>query len=177
VLSPRERFAIVVLTAIWWGCTTQPVRPVMPNGIAQLQLPMDGATLRRIAADEEAKGELARRRDILAGINRQLLMPPPDDVFAPELFDFVVALAPRMESGTVSPAWASYLYTTYQRELREERPDGQPRRPEAAIEPVVDGYIEFYQIRRDPRAQQRSDPAADAFEGVRAWRDEQRLGR
>ena len=171
------RCAIVVLTSIWWGCGTQPARPVPPTGIAQLQLPMDGTALRRIAADEEAQGELARRRDILAGINRQLLMPPPDDIFAPELFDFVVVLAPRMESGTVSPAWASYLYTTYQRELQEQRPDGRPRRPAAAIEPVVDRYIEFYQIKLDPRAQQRPDPAADGFDAVRSWRDEQRLGR
>jgi hypothetical protein len=176
-MSQRVRCAIVVLSSIWLGCATQPGRPVPPTGIAQLQLPMDAAALRRIAADEEAKGELARRRDILAGINRQLLMPSPDDVFAPELFDFVVVLAPRMESGTVSPAWASYLYTTYQRELREERPDGRPRRPAAAIEPVVDGYIEFYRIRLDPRGQQRPDPAADGFEAVRQWRDEQRLGR
>ena len=169
----------MILTSIWWGCATQTQsgRSVPPTGIAQLQLPMDAAALRRIAADEEAKGELARRRDILAGINRQLLMLPPDDAFAPELFDFMVVLAPRMESGTVSPAWASYLYTTYQRELREERPDGRPRRPAAAIEPVVDHYIEFYQIKFDPRTQQRPDPAADGFDAMKAWRDEQRLGR
>ena len=130
------RTSIGVLTSIWWGCApqTQAGRLVAPTGIAQLQLPMDAAAL-RCAADEEAKEKPARRRDILAGINRQLLMPPPDDAFAPELFDFMVVLAPRMESGTVDPAWASYLYTTYQRRLREERPDGRPRRPAFSISP------------------------------------------
>jgi hypothetical protein len=175
--SALARCAVVLLTAVWSGCAPQPAGPVLPTGIAQLRLPMDGAALRRIAAEEEARGDLARRREVLAGVNRQLLMPPPDDVFAPELFDFVVALAPRMESGTVSPAWGSYLYTTYQRALREERPDGRPRRSAAEIEPVLDGYVEFFQIRFDPRGQQRPDPAADGFEAVREWRDEQRLGR
>jgi len=177
VMSPRSRCAVVVLTAIWWGCATQPGPPMPPTGIAQLQLPANGAELRKIAAAEEAKKELTRRRELVAGIDRQLLMPPPDDLFVPELFDFVVALAPRMESGVVSPAWASYLYTTYQRELQEKRPDGHPRREAADIEPVIDGYIEFYQIRLDPRRQQPPDPAAEGFEAVRQWRDEQRVGR
>src|SRR5262249_15874371 len=144
VISPLRCCAVVVLTATWWGCATQPGRPMPPTGIAQLLLPANAAELRKTAAEDETKGELTRRRDILAGMDGEVVMPPPDDVFVPELFDFVVALAPRMESGVISPAWGSYLYTTYQRELQEKRPDGRPRREAAAIEPVIDGYIEFY---------------------------------
>src|SRR5262249_30380574 len=143
----------------------------------QLLLPANAAELRKTAADEETKGELTRRRDILAGIDRQLLMPPPDGVFVPDLFEFVVALAPRVEPGGLSAAGRSDVYTSVERALQEHRPDGRAGREAAAVEPVIDGYIEFYQIRLDPRRQQQLDPAAAEFEAVRQWRDEQRLGR
>ena len=103
-------------------------------------------------------------------------MSPPDDALVPELFDFVVALAPRMESGAVSSAWGSYLYTTYQRDLRAERPDGRPRRTPAEIDGVVAGWIEFYQIRANPRVAPRA-AESDGFDALRKWRTERRLGR
>jgi hypothetical protein len=117
-----------------------------------MRLPADADSLRRIATEDEATGALARRREIVGGLNRQLLMAPPADVLAPELFDFVVALAPRMEAGVVSSAWGSYLFTTYQRDLRAERPDGRPRRSPREIDAILDGWIEFYRIQANPRA-------------------------
>ncbi len=174
---PGTRRVLAVLASVSIaGCAAQPARPPLPAGIAELQLPASSTTLRGIAGSEESSGALDQRRELLAGIARQLLMAPPGDVFVPELFDFLVALAPRMESGAVSAAWGSYLYTTYQRELLEERPAGRPRRPAVEIEPVLDGYVEYFSLRADPN-DPRPDPAADAFEAVRSWRDEQRIGR
>jgi hypothetical protein len=110
-------------------------------------------------------------------------MPPPADAIAPELFDFVTAMAPRMEAGTISTPWAGYLYTVYQRDMRQERPQGRPRRSQAEVEAVLDGYVEFFAIRADPRggtpgaAGGSADPAADGYDALRQWRDERRLGR
>jgi hypothetical protein len=150
----------------------------------QLVLPEDAATLRRIAAEEEAGGVLVRRRDTLAKLNRQLLMPAPADAIAPELFDFVAAMAPRMEAGTISTPWAGYLYTVYQRDMRQERPLGRPRRSQEEVEAVLDGYVEFFAIRADPRrgapgaaGTVPADPAAEGYDALRQWRDERRLGR
>ena len=161
---------------VWMGCATAPPPSPLPAGIAELVLPADAATLRRIAAEDDAPGRLERRRDLVAGMNRQLLMPPPDDVLVPELFDVAVALGPRMESGVIDAAWGSYLYTTYQRELQASRPSGRPRRTVADIDTVLDGWVEFYHIRANPRVA-RPAPEAAGFEATQEWRSERRLGR
>jgi hypothetical protein len=155
------------------GCATSGP-PVLPAGIAELTLPTDAATLRRIALEEEPTGRLERRRAVLDGLNRQLLMSPPADALVPELFDFVVALAPRMESGTVSPAWGSYLYATYQRDLNGEPNRGRRTTPQ--IDAALDHWIDFYQIRANPRVA-RPSLEAGGFEATQDWRNERRLGR
>jgi hypothetical protein len=161
----------------WIGCAAPaPAPSVLPAGIAELVLPSDAATLSRLAIDEEATGRIERRRVVLAGLNRQLLMPPPDGALVPELFDFVTALAPRMESGTISPAWGSYLYTTYQRDLRAERPDGRPRRSSADVSAALERSVEFYRIRANPRVT-RPSMEGQGFEATQEWRTERRLGR
>jgi hypothetical protein len=166
-----------VLLALGLGCAGQRAPgPVLPAGIAELQLPSSAASLARIAAEDEPAGLLDRRREILIGLNRQMLMSPPDEQFVPEVYDFVTVLAPRMEAGAVSPAWGSYLLTTYQRDLRTQRPDGRPRRSRGEIEEVMDGYVEFFRLRYDPR-DPRPDASGAGFEDTRSWRDEQRLGR
>jgi hypothetical protein len=171
----NHRWPMVAL-AVLVGCATPHGGPSLPAGIAELRLPADAGTLRRIATDDDAARRLERRREIRAGLNRQLLMPPPDDALVPELFDFVVALAPRLESGTMSAAWGSYLYTTYQRDLGAERPRGVPRRTTPEIETVLADWIEYYAIRETPRAN-RPGVASDGFEATREWRTEKRMGR
>jgi hypothetical protein len=174
--ASRARDAIVaMLVAVAVGCAA-PAPPVLPAGIAELQLPTDAAGLRRIAAEDEAAGGNERRNAVLDGLNRQLLMAAPARVLVPELFDFVVVLAPRMESRVVSPAWGSYLYTTYQRDLNAERPGSRPRRTPAELDAVLDRWIEFYQIRANPRLARPSAESA-GFEATRDWRNERRLGR
>jgi hypothetical protein len=176
---PRGRSGLAIAAMVAGiGCAAPSPAPApsLPAGIAEIRLPADAESLRRIAAEEEATGALARRREILAGLNRQLLMAPPENVLAPELFDFVVALATRMELGAVSSAWGSYLYTTYQRDLHAERPDGRPRRPPREIEAALDGWIEFYRIRANPRVPAPS-VESEGFEGLREWRNERRIGR
>jgi len=161
---------------VWIGCATAPPPSPVPAGIAEIVLPADAVTLRRIAAEDDGSGRLDRRRDVVGNMNRQLLMAPPDDAHVPELFDFAIALAPRMESGVIDAAWGSYLYTTYQRELRASRPAGQPRRAAADIDAVLDDWVEFYHIRASPRVA-RPAPEASGFDATREWRTERRLGR
>ena len=173
IVSPRWLMAMLLA---WIGCATAPPPYPLPAGIAELVLPADAATLRRIAAEDDGSGRLDRRRDVVAGMNRQLLMPSPDDALVPELFDFAIALAPRMESGVIDAAWGSYLYTTYQRELHAERPAGHPRRAAADIDGVLDGWVEFYRIRANPRVA-RPAPEAAGFEATQEWRTERRRGR
>jgi hypothetical protein len=81
-----------------------------------------------------------------------------------------------MEARTISPAWASYVYTTYQRDLVRDRPTGTPRRSPAEVETAVDAYVEYFRLRaRDDRPA--LDPAAAGMEAVQEWRTERRLGR
>jgi hypothetical protein len=155
------------------GCALSPPPP-LPAGIAELQLPRDSRTLTRIAADEDATGSLARRREILAEIARQLLAARPPDAQVPELFDFLAAIAPRMEAGAISPAWGSYLYTTHQQNLARDRPTGVPRPSRAEVDRMVDHYVEFYRLKtgRKPRTVEDA-----AFEDMQDWRNERRIGR
>ncbi len=162
-----------MLIALAIGCATSGP-PALPAGIAELQLPADAAALRRIASEEEAAGRTERRRAVVDGLNRQLLMAPPADRLVVELYDFVMALAPRMESGVVSPAWGSYLYTTYQRDLNAEA--GHARRTMPELDAVLDRWIDFYQIRANPRVA-RPSLESGGFEATQDWRNERRMGR
>src|SRR5262249_27628248 len=75
--------AIAVL-ALAVACSAPQAPPALPSGIAEMRIPYDAAALRGIASDEEAAKRLDRRREIVAGLNRRLLMPPPDDALVPE---------------------------------------------------------------------------------------------
>jgi len=144
--------------------------------MAELRLSQGAGSLARTSASEETSGTIAERSAVLADVSQQLLQPPPPDPLVPELFDVLVAVAPRMESGAISPAWASYVYTSYERDLRRDRPNGTPRRSPAEVENAVQGYVDFYRIRM--REGQRPPTLEDAgFQDTIEWRNENRLGR
>lgn len=103
--------------------------------------------LARLAAAEQASGGLDRRRDVVARVNRTLLMAPPADAHVAELFDLVTLVSERVAAGTISLAWAAKLVTDYQRDLAQERPDGTPRRAPAEIADAVGRSLAFYAIR------------------------------
>jgi hypothetical protein len=168
-----RRWGVLAAVVLALGCARSGP-PVLPAGIAEIQLPADAATLRRIASEEEATGRTERRRAVLDGLNRQLLMTPPRDRLVVALYDFVVALAPRMESGVVSPAWGSYLYTSYQRDLNAEA--DRPRRTMPELDAVLDRWIAFYQIRATPRVA-RPSMESGGFEATQDWRNQRRMGR
>lgn len=111
-----------------------------------------GWYLGRMARAEQASGGLARRRDAVSRLNRTLLMPAPADPLVPELFDLMTALSSRVATGEVSLDWAAYIYTSYQRDLLRERPDGTPRRSAEEVAGQLAHYLEFYSIRRRPDA-------------------------
>ena len=169
----RATLLITLVTTL--GCGMAPPPP-LPSGIAELSLPRDSRTLARIAVQEEPTGSIAERRAILTEVSHQLLMGPPSDALVPELFDFLAAVAPRMEAGSISPAWGSYVYTTYQQDMLKERPAGVPRRSQPEIRRALDGYVDFFRLQaregRKPRTIE--DEALDA---TIQWRDERRLGR
>ena len=170
-----RRPLVLLVAAIVSGCATA-TPPPLPAGIAELSLPADARALTRIAADEDPSGSIARRRDVLTEVSRQLLMTSPPDALVPELFDVLTSIAPRMEAGAISPAWGRYLYTSYQQDLLKERPTGTPRRSRQEVEHAVEGYVDFFRLRaRDGRKPRTIEDAA--FEDTRVWRDERRLGR
>jgi hypothetical protein len=106
--------------------------------------------LGRIAARENASGSLDERRRMLAQMNRYMLMPPPDDALVPELFDLVTQLSSRVATGEISLNWAAYIYTTYQRDMIQQRPDGTPRRSPDEVGQQLARYVEFFQIKKRP---------------------------
>jgi hypothetical protein len=108
--------------------------------------------LSRVAAAERASGKVDRQRGILTTLNRQLLMPAPPDALVPELFDFVTLVSTRVATGEISLAWVAYLYTTYQRDLALQRPDGTPPRARAEVAAELDRLVRFYAIRKRPEA-------------------------
>jgi hypothetical protein len=170
----------LIAIALCVGCTNgagSPASSPRPTGIAQLTLPMDAASLRRVAAEDDPPRHLERRTQIISGVQRQLLLAPLDDPFVPEMFDVLVALAPQMESGTVSPAWASFIYTSYERDLAKERPTGKPRRSRVEIDRALGEMVAYYDIRANPRAAPPASIERQDFEAIRGWRDERRLGR
>jgi hypothetical protein len=103
-----------------------------------------------VAESENTSGELAQRRQILANVNRQLLMPPPADALVPELFDLVTVVSSRVATGDISLNWVAYLYTTYQRDMVAQRPDGMPRRTLDQVRSEIDRLVEFYAIQKRP---------------------------
>ena len=178
-MRPRG-IATLVAIALCVGCTTgggAPARSPMPTGIAQLTLPTGAASLRRVAAEDDPPKRLERRTQIISGVQRQLLMAPIDDALVPEMFDVLVALAPRMESGTISAAWASWIYTTYERDLTKERPAGTPRRSRVEIDRAIGELVAYYHIRENPKTAPPASPESQGFDAIREWRDERRLGR
>lgn len=103
-----------------------------------------------VAAREEASGDLARRRAAIARTHRMLLMAPPPDALVPELYDLITAVSGRVASGEIDFNWAAYVYTSYERDLVEERPAGTPRRSMAEVETVVAEYVRFYSLQKRP---------------------------
>ena len=106
--------------------------------------------LSRIASRENASGSLEERRRMLAQMNRYLLMPPPADAQVPELFDLVTQLSSRIATGEVSLNCAAYIYTTYQRDMIQQRPGGQPRRSPDEVGAQLARCIEFFHIQKRP---------------------------
>jgi len=106
--------------------------------------------LSRVAESENTSGRLERRKDILASLNRQLLMPAPPDALVPELFDLVTVVSSRVATGEISLNWVAYIYTTYQRDMVEQRPTGTPRRSYDQVHTEVDRLVAFYAIRKRP---------------------------
>jgi hypothetical protein len=106
--------------------------------------------LSRVAEDENTSGKVERRKEILTGINKQLLMPAPPDPLVPELFDLVTLVSSRVATGEISLNWVAYLYTTYQRDMVQQRPDGTPRRSLEDVRGELDRLVAFYSIQKRP---------------------------
>jgi hypothetical protein len=106
--------------------------------------------LTRVAAAENTSGKLDRRKEILRNINRQLLMPAPDDALVPELFDLVTLVSARVATGEISLNWVAYIYTTYQRDMVDQRPNGTPRRNIDQVHTELDKLVAFYSIQKRP---------------------------
>ena len=109
--------------------------------------------LGRITRSEGSSGTVERRSAILTQLNRYLLMPPPPDVYVPELFDLVTALSSRVATGEVSLNWAAYIYTAYQRDMVQQRPTGRPRRSMDEVNAELGRYIQFFAIQKRPDQQ------------------------
>ena len=106
--------------------------------------------LASVAAREGDAGDLTQRRQAIAHLNRMLLLEQPRDPLVPELFDLLTALSSRVATGEINLNWAAYVYTSYQRDLIRDRPDGQPRRTSADIETAVAEYVRFYSLQQRP---------------------------
>jgi hypothetical protein len=106
--------------------------------------------LARVAESENTSGKLDRRREILTTLNRQLLMPAPPDPLVPELFDLVTLVSSRVATGEISLNWVAYLYTTYQRDMLQQRPDGMPRRSYEQVHGELERLVRFFSIQKRP---------------------------
>jgi len=157
--APRRRSAkglLVAALACVAACTGQS----RPSGSAGTPGPA-GAYLSGLAASDTQAGSLEQRRAVVARLNRAVLLAPPPDALVPELFDLTTQLASRVEAGEVSPNWAVYLYTVYQRDMLRDRPDGTPRRSSEEVRAQVSDYVEFFHITTRPDAP--PNPLADFF--------------
>lgn len=108
--------------------------------------------LDRIAASEEARGELGERRQAVGRVNRMLLLAPAPDALVPELFDVLTALSARVATGEIDLAWAAYVFTSHQRDLTRDRPRGVPRLERAEVDSVVEEYVRFFSLQKRPDA-------------------------
>jgi hypothetical protein len=146
-LWPRRRWARVLLVflavTVIGGVVAWRKQSVVLGSAAQWYLS-------RVAEAENTSGNLDRRREILANVNRQLFMPPPSDALVPELFDFVTLVSKRVATGEISLNWVAYLYTTYQRDMFEHRPTGTPRRSVDEVHAELDRLVAFYAIQKRP---------------------------
>lgn len=106
--------------------------------------------LTRVATSENTSGTVERRSQILANLNRQLWMPAPSPTLVPELFDVVTVVANRVATGDISLNWVAYLYTTYQRDMVEQRPTGTPRWTLDQVRAEIDRLVQFYAIQKRP---------------------------
>ena len=106
--------------------------------------------LERVAARERDAGEIKRRRDVVTGFHRLLLMSPPTDVMVPELFEFVTLLSSRVATGEVTLAWGAYLYTSYVRDMVRDRPQGTPVRSREQVQAELDRQLDFFRIVKRP---------------------------
>ncbi len=106
--------------------------------------------LSRVAAGEEARGDLTKRREAVSGMQRTLLLQPLDDAYVPEVFDLLTAVSTRVASGEIDLSWAAFVYTSYQRDLILQRPGGQPRRSLGEVDAAVRGYVDFYRLEKRP---------------------------
>jgi hypothetical protein len=77
-------------------------------------------------------------------------MPAPDDALVPELFDLVTLVSSRVATGEISLNWVAYIYTTYQRDMVDKRPNGIPRRSLPDVRVELDRLVAFYSIRKRP---------------------------
>ena len=68
----------------------------------------------------------------------------------PELFDLVTLVSSRVATGEISLNWVAYLYTTYQRDMIEQRPTGTPRRSIDQVHAELDRLVRFYAIQKRP---------------------------
>lgn len=109
-----------------------------------------GWYLSRVAASENGSGDLTKRRAVVAGTHRMLLMPPPQDALVPELFDLVTALAARSAAGSMSMNWSAYVYTSYFQDMMRERPTGEPARTPEQVAAEVERYAQFYALQQRP---------------------------
>ena len=79
----------------------------------------------RLALSAAILAYLASQLDLGATVPALLRISP---------IHLLAVLAPRMEVGAISPAWGSYVYTSYQQDLLRDRPTGVPRRSRAEVE-------------------------------------------
>ena len=144
---PRRRWARVLLSIVLvssiGGASAWRRQSELIGGVAEWYLG-------RVATAENTTGTLDRRKAILANVNRQLLMPPPPETLVPELFDLVTLVASRVATGEISLNWVAYIYTTYQRDMTEQRPTGTPRRTADEVQAEVDRLVRFYAIQKRP---------------------------
>jgi hypothetical protein len=118
--------------------------------------------LRFVAAREQRSGEVSQRRDAVRRIHRLILIAPPDERWVGELFDLMTALTTRVSTGEINLNWASYVYTSYLRDLVRDRPSGEPRRSVEEIDASLADYIRFYSLRKRPD----ETAPGDVFRGV-----------
>jgi hypothetical protein len=80
-------------------------------------------------------------------------MPAPPDALVPELFDLVTLVSSRVATGEISLNWVAYIYTSYQRDMVEQRPSGTPRRNREQVKAELERLVRFYAIQKRPDQQ------------------------